>query len=100
MEFGRKWNLMIWRGYFIFWNKETIGNLTVPGNGCIFSGGYIELNLLGIIVMIRDRNLNQYLHGAKHLPVDFPADLNLKKLGSNYPKSMGYLRYILCYPVN
>lgn len=39
----------------------------------LFNAGYIEANMVDIIIVVGDKTISNYLHGVTQLPIDFPV---------------------------
>jgi AhpD family alkylhydroperoxidase len=56
--------------------KTFVENFGKPDKGVLnnfFEAGYTNENLVDTIVLIGDKTITNYLHGATKVPVDFPA---------------------------
>ena len=56
--------------------KDATENRSHPSQEAIdnlFAAGYTEENLVDIIIVIGDKTVSNFIHGATQVPVDFPA---------------------------
>lgn len=49
------------------------GTPTTDALTALFEAGYTEAGLIDIIILIGDKMISNFIHGATKLPVDFPA---------------------------
>ena len=48
----------------------------------LFEAGYTKANLVDIIVLIGDKTISNYLHGATQVPIDFPKAASINEVAA------------------
>ncbi len=51
---------------------EGRGNVTEDTKEAFFAAGYIEANLIDVIIVVGDKTISNYIHNLTHLEIDWP----------------------------
>ena len=63
---------------FVHSTVSNHGNASSETKEKLFASGFIEQNLIDIVIVIGDKIISNYLHNLTKIPVDFPAAKTLE----------------------
>jgi uncharacterized peroxidase-related enzyme len=56
---------------------EKRGHVSVAATDAFLAAGWSQANLVDAIMVVGDKSISNYLHGATKIPIDFPAAVKL-----------------------